>query len=888
FSWTIPDAISAQVKVKVSDYEDSDSFAISQANFKIRGGITINSPDGGEVWIVGAQHNITWSIVGSIAQVRLEYSTDGGWAYPYIIATAVDANLGIYAWVVPDTLSRECRVKITDVLDPTVYDTSDNNFQIQGDLILVSPNGQEEWEVGSTQNITWIRRGSIQKINIEYSTDGGLTFPHKIIESLDVSTEAGSYAWVVADAISEQVRVRISDSSDAAVYDVSDADFKIKGALAISSPNAGEVWQVGSSKDIAWELTGSIGIVKLEYSTNGGLSYPHIISPSIDAALETYSWIIPDSISHQARVRITDFSDASVYDTSDNDFKIIGRLILTSPNGGEVWPVGSSQAITWNKSGSIDKVKLEYSTDGGLSFPHLIIDSISSSLGSYNWVIPDVISQTIRVKITNVNDSVVYDTSDNNFKIRGGLILNAPNGGEDWVVGSLHNITWIRFGSIADVRLDYSVDAGKSYPYTIASSVDAAGEKYNWTIPDNPGFLTRVKISDASDITVYDTSDDNFIIRTGFTLTVPNGNEAWIVGSTHDIIWDRIGPVENVKLEYSSNGGLTFVPIVSSTSNTGFYSWVIPDTITTQALVRISDVDDSTISDTSDYFFKIQGGFILTSPNGNEVWLVGDRQEITWNCTGDIKFVKLEYSTDSGLTYSLIEDNLTNDGKYSWQIPDSVAGNMLVRVSDTNDPEAFDISDADFRIRCAFTLINPNGGEVWKVGRKYNISWVNIGNIPSVKLEYSRDNFVADVKTIASDAPSYKPYSWTIPDAIFDSVKVRVSDPNDPGAFDDSDTDFRIIGDFTIITPNGGEVWQAGQIKEITWLWKGSIPQVKIEYSTDGGATFSIISATDNTGTYTWRVPDEISDEFVVRISDLVDPGVYDDSDTYAQISAGL
>jgi len=177
---------------------------------------------------------------------------------------------------------------------------------------------------------------------------------------------------------------------------------------------------------------------------------------------------------------------------------------------------------------------------------------------------------------------------------------------------------------------------------------------------------------------------------------------------------------------------------------------------------------------------------------------------------------------------------------------------------------------------------------VWKVGGEYDISWVNIGNIPSVKLEYSRDNFVADAKTIALDAPSYKPYSWTIPDAIFDKVKVRVSDPNDPAAFDDSDADFRIIGDFAITSPNGGEVWQAGQIKEITWLWQGSIPQVKIEYSTDGGATFNIISATDNTGTYTWRVPDEISSEFIVRISDLVDPAVYDDSDAYARISAGL
>src|SRR3989442_7561171 len=46
-----------------------------------------------------------------------------------------------------------------------------------------------------------------------------------------------------------------------------------------------------------------------------------------------------------------------------------------------------------------------------------------------------------------------------NFTIRGGFILTAPNGGEQWVVGSTQQITWTTTGStITSVKLEYSTD----------------------------------------------------------------------------------------------------------------------------------------------------------------------------------------------------------------------------------------------------------------------------------------------------------------------------------------------------------------------------------------------------------------------------------------------
>jgi hypothetical protein len=49
----------------------------------------------------------------------------------------------------------------------------------------------------------------------------------------------------------------------------------------------------------------------------------------------SYTWTIPDNISGQCRVKITDTGDDSVGDESNANFIIKGSVTLTSPNGGE-------------------------------------------------------------------------------------------------------------------------------------------------------------------------------------------------------------------------------------------------------------------------------------------------------------------------------------------------------------------------------------------------------------------------------------------------------------------------------------------------------------------------------------------------------------------------
>jgi YVTN family beta-propeller protein len=87
-------------------------------------------------------------------------------------------------------------------------------------------------------------------------------------------------------------------------------------------------------------------------------------------------------------------------------------------------------------------------------------------------------------------------------------------------------------------------------------------------------------------------------------VTSPNGGETWEVSSQHAITWTSEGSVGNVKIQYSTNNGGTWIEIVSSTTNIGSYNWTVPDAQSSNCLVKVAETDD-TPSDVSDAVFTI-------------------------------------------------------------------------------------------------------------------------------------------------------------------------------------------------------------------------------------------------------------------------------------------
>src|SRR5437870_5470008 len=886
YSWTVPDTPTAQARVKVTLISDTSVNDASDGNFSIKGTLTVTAPNGGETWIVGESRNITWTKTGAITNVKLEYSTDGGTTFPNLIVASTPAASGSYAWTVPDAIGAAVRVRVTDTGDASVFDDSNANFAIKGSLTLTAPIGGEAWTVGSTQNITWTRTGTIANVKLEYSTDGGATSPTLITASTPAA--AGSYGWTVPDAISATVRVRITNVADATVTASSGSNFKIRGAVTLTVPNGGETWIVGENRNITWTRIGTIANVKLEYSTDGGTTYPNVITASTEGAAGTYAWTVPDNISSTVKVRVTSTADVTVVDTSDANFKIVGSLTVTAPNGGEKWGVSTVQNITWTKTGSIANVKLEYSRNGTFSDTVVIAASTPAAALSYAWTVPDALSTTVKVRITDTGDATVTDASDAAFTILAGFTLSAPNGGEVWTVGSSQSIAWTTGGTVPNVKLEYSTDGCSTYPNLIIATTANTGT-FGWTVPNNISATVRVRVSDVSNSDAFATSNTNFKIRGAFTLTAPNGGEVWTVGESRTITWTTTGTIPNVKLEYSKDNFTTPTLIAASTPNTGSFAWTVPNDISATVKVRVADAADSTVNDVSDANFKIMAAFAVSSPNGGEIWAVGATQAITWTTSGTVANVKLEFSKDNFATTTVIAASAPNTGTYSWIIPDAISATVKVRVSDPADSSANDVSDANFKIRGGLVVSAPNGAETWIVGSAQAISWTTTGTVPNVKLEYSTDGGVTYPNVVAASAANTGSFSWTIPDNISNTVRVRLSDATDASATDTSDANFKIRGNLTLTTPNGGDVWIIGSAQTITWTSAGTIPSVKLEYSKDNFATATLIVASvGNTGSYAWTVPDNASTTVKVRVTNTADATVFDDSNANFTIRGGF
>lgn len=125
-------------------------------------------------------------------------------------------------WGVYDSLGIEERVthkKDNAQLGLVTFMPFSNSLQLQ----LRAPNGGENYRPGTPKNILWFSFAT-NMVKLELSTDNGLTWG-VIIDS--TSADSGNYVWTVPNTVSSQCRVRITDTQNSLVTDMSDSVFSI-------------------------------------------------------------------------------------------------------------------------------------------------------------------------------------------------------------------------------------------------------------------------------------------------------------------------------------------------------------------------------------------------------------------------------------------------------------------------------------------------------------------------------------------------------------------------------------------------------------------------------------------------------------------------------------
>jgi len=466
-------------------------------------------------------------------------------------------------------------------------------------LTIQSPNGGEEWPVGSEQSITWTSYGPIENVRLEYSVNGG-TFWDEISAS---TLNDGNYLWVVPQTPSGRSLLRISEAVSGNPWDVSDSLFTLNDASPPSQVT--DLTAVVSDSCIILSWSPAADNTGLDHyqvycDTTSGFTPADAIGSSADTVF-VHCDPIPGKIYYYCVSAVDLWGNEGAY--SDEVWAVITFLAITAPNGGEKWPINSEQNITWNTSVSVGDVRLEYTIDNGQKW-HIITENTPND-GSYIWEIPESPSRSSLVRISEASDGDPWDVSDSLFTLND---ASPPSQVTDLTAVVSDSCIILSWSPAADnIGLDhYQVYCDTTSGFTPADATGSSADTFFVHCDLIPGKIYYYRVS-AVDLWGNEGaySDEVWAVITFLAITAPNGGEEWPITSEQHIMWNTSVSVGNVKLEYTIDNGLEWHIITENTPNDGSYLWEVPESPSRSSLVRISEASDGDPWDVSDSLFTL-------------------------------------------------------------------------------------------------------------------------------------------------------------------------------------------------------------------------------------------------------------------------------------------
>ncbi|MBI9070061.1 MAG: putative Ig domain-containing protein [Melioribacteraceae bacterium] len=629
----------------------------------------ILEPTAGTVWVHGDTENIYWNTSGLSENIRIDYSLDGGNSWGLIISRT--NNDGVYSFNVPQISTSEAQIRIINLIAGGTIIYSDL-FTIAPPIAITidSPIALDDWEVGTNKTISWsVAGGTIDNVNLEYFN--GTTW--NAISGAQNIVNSGSFLWTVADDPSVTAKIRVSDAVSTAINGES-AEFVISPVrtITITSPLADYVWQVGDIQNIEWTSTGTMDSVIIEYYDGSALI-------SVEAAENngSFSWILPNTPTETAYIKISDKSDPSVFAESDQFTITLERTIaVLTPLLDEQLYVGDIDTITWSSTGVINLVDISYLSSDGLTWINLVQNTPND--GEFEWTIPDNVADSVLISITDSDYSQIADSSDKFIINAPTFIVQNPELNDSIRRGIIDTVKWNTLGVVSNVNLDY-FDGTSWTAIDTAQGITNSGE-YIWQYPEILTDQAVVRITDASNTSNFAESDTFNIVLPEIIFSLPVANAQWHAGSIQTISWNTIGKVNTVSLSYFDGSIWVDIAGAQSIVNEGTYQWTLPlDTIAT-SYIKIVDTADPLVVSQSNEFSIVEVDFAFVMPSGGQKWLAGTTHEISWSTNGPADSVKLDYFDGAVWLPINAGNKIENTGSYFWTIPNSVTNTALIKV----------------------------------------------------------------------------------------------------------------------------------------------------------------------------------------------------------------
>ncbi len=661
------------------------------------------------------------------------------------------------------------------------------------------------------------------------------------------------------------------------------------GQTSLYVPNGGEVWGIGTTRDIWWyEDDARTWSADLEYSTDGGVTWTALatVQPS-SPGWHKYSWTIPDEPTQKARVRIRNFSGSDGHwtlqasDGSEDDFTITHPYIhLLDPRNSTVWFIGQRHEIRWSEYGAGDFVQLERSSDNGQTWTLLAASTPNDE--KYEYVVTDPVTTQCRIRISAIDRPDISDLS-NAFEVRKPFLqLDAPLAGVILYPQVDFDIRWSSGGIPGAIHIELSRDSGATWEMLAANTENDGNYRWKATAPASDQCRIRIRAADNPSLTSK--SLFNFSIREpSIRIVQPAAGLALFLEQNFEVLWTTAGVAGDVRIEKSTDGGVLWAEL-AVTSNNGSHLWHVEGPVSTTCMIRVSSLSDPAVSGTTGVF-EVRRALHILYPLSGESCYIGDHDQIQWIPGGVGSHVRIEVKPDSQTDWHTLAASTPNDGQYEWDIVQD-PGLYQVQIIAIEDLKNRAVSDP-FTIE-RWELLSPNGQEVWTGRETYPIKWQGSKSTKEVLIEYRQGDGVT-WNRVTEPVPCSGEFLWTIPSYLSGQYRIRISLQISTGlCVDESDSDFEVfVPSIRIIKPVADGTVFVGDTCRILWDSQGAGRTVSIELVRQSllSGWQEIASRTANDGEYFWKVTGPASALSSIRIHSCDIPELNSPSTGYFTIA---
>ncbi|MGB2769175.1 MAG: hypothetical protein WBC88_05555, partial [Candidatus Zixiibacteriota bacterium] len=551
------------------------------------------SPNGGETWGVGTTQQITWiaeNYDGSKGDVKLEYSTNSGGSWLPIESSVPDT--GSYAWIVPSTLSDNCKVRVSDPADGDPFDISDADFSIvEPDFTIeAEPDTQEvqasfsvDFDViltslyGFSSPCLLTVDGLPSNSNASFNPNP-VTPTDTSVMSVNTTSATPPGTYEVTITATEQTKGQVEHSTEVVLVVTPPPDFTIE-----AEPDSQDV-QASFAVDFDVILTSLYGFASSCTLTVSGLPLgasgsflPNPITPTDTATLTITTTRATPPGTYYVTVTGTELTKAQI----QHSIQVV--LVVTPPPD---FTIEASPETLYVPQGGQDDYEVILTSLYGFASP-CTLTVLGLPLNASGQFVPSVVTPT-ETSILTITVPEITSTGTYTLTIRGTeqaktqiqhstqvtLIVTPP---PDFTIEASPETLQVWYGSDGS----YEVILTSLYGFESLCTLSVAGIPVGVTGAFDP--LTLVPTGSADlNISVSDTADTGYHALT-ITATEMSG-EKQIQHSTDVVLWVTPPPDFTIEVAPDSQEVQASFSAGFDVVLTSLYGFAAPCTLTVSGL----------------------------------------------------------------------------------------------------------------------------------------------------------------------------------------------------------------------------------------------------------------------------------------------------------------